>query len=194
MANKKHIILILIAIGAILSVCGVVIAATVNIPDPNVYTGTIYVSTTGNDDSNGFTPKTSKKSIKKAVDNAPDGSTVLVAPGTYIEDTIHIDKKIKLIGSGQENTIIRSKGKTIRSVGYDVYVKGFTMRPQKFSIFTPIIAVISGFITVEDCTLLDFCGDENLSFINGLNSGEIVMKRCTFVDHKSIFDYERSLH
>lgn len=194
MVKKKNIMLILAITGIMLSAGSVSTAINTNTPDPNVYTGTIYVSTTGNDANNGFTPDTSKKSIKKAVKSAPDGATVFVAPGTYKESSILIDKyNLKLIGSGQDNTIIISDGKTIKSNAYDAYIKGFTMRMETVSILSPVIAVTGGSLIVEDCTLLNFCGDDNLSYINWFSSGEVIMKKCTFVDHKSMFDYERSL-
>ena len=68
--NRK-IIVILIVLGLILGFTGVSMALNGNTTEngvnnsSNSYNGTIYVSTTGDDINDGFTPETSKRSIKK---------------------------------------------------------------------------------------------------------------------------------
>lgn len=47
-------------------------------------------------------------SIQTAIDNAEEGSTILVSPGTYVED-IRINKRLTIIGSGN-STVIENNG------------------------------------------------------------------------------------
>ncbi|HEX7022447.1 MAG TPA: NosD domain-containing protein [Trueperaceae bacterium] len=49
--------------------------------------------------SEGVRHVSSNESIQQAVDRAPPGSTILVAPGTYLE-TVIIDKPLKLVSQG----------------------------------------------------------------------------------------------
>jgi len=52
--------------------------------------------------------------IQKALDAAPDGSTVLVAPGSY-EENIIMKERVHLRGSGPSVTFISGEGKQLRS-------------------------------------------------------------------------------
>jgi hypothetical protein len=197
--NRK-IISIVIMVGLILGVSGVCMAFAYNnsTTQPNNtnitnngYSGKIYVSTTGNDSNTGFTPETSKKSIKKAVDKAPEGATVLVAPGTYNEDTIYIKKSINLTGSGQNNTLILVDGRGIRNEAEKVTVKDFTLRQTNFHYRYGGIVNKGGFLTVERCTVLNYNSIDSSSIYNTHRT--LVVKDCTYIDHKSLPEYERSL-
>ena len=131
--NRK-IISVVMMVGLILSFSGVSSVFADNNTTPvnnntslnitnNTYNGTIYVSTSGNDSHDGFTPETSKKTIQNAVKKAPQGATILVAPGTYIENTIYIKKNINLTGSGQNNTLILVDGRGIQNEAGKVLLK-----------------------------------------------------------------------
>ncbi|MGD8501172.1 MAG: choice-of-anchor Q domain-containing protein, partial [Phycisphaerales bacterium] len=52
--------------------------------------------------------------IQKGIDAAPDGSTVLVAPGSY-EENIIMKERVHLRGSGPSVTFISGEGKQLRS-------------------------------------------------------------------------------
>ena len=137
--NRK-IIYIITVLGLILGFTSVSMAIHSNTTENSVnnssnsYNGTIYVSITGNDSNDGFTPETSKKSIKKAVDIAPVNATILVAPGTYIEDTINIYKDINIIGTNPEETILESEKDIIKIKECNVLIQGFLITPKE-SIF-----------------------------------------------------------
>jgi parallel beta-helix repeat protein len=77
--------------------------------------GIIYVDSLGGDDNNnGLTPRTPFATIQKGIDAAPEGSTVLVAPGSY-EENIIMKERVHLRGSGPSVTFISGEGKQLRS-------------------------------------------------------------------------------
>ncbi len=77
--------------------------------------GIIYVdAVNGNDNNNGLTPQTAFATIQKGIDAAPDGSTVLVAPGSY-EENIIMKERVHIRGSGPSVTFISGEGKQLRS-------------------------------------------------------------------------------
>jgi len=103
--------------------------------------GTIYVSTDGNDAWNGlsatYDPSTGngpKATIQNAVDTMDDNGTVYVAAGTYYENLL-INKDVYLIGEGSESTII--DGQQTNSV---IAFYGTNMLPV-----TPLTLSVSGF-------------------------------------------------
>ncbi|MBR1898935.1 MAG: DUF1565 domain-containing protein [Oscillospiraceae bacterium] len=51
-------------------------------------TRTLYVAENGNDSTGNGSPDNPYRSIKKAAEQATAGTTVLIRPGTYIEDDI----------------------------------------------------------------------------------------------------------
>ena len=72
--------------------------------------------------------------ITAAVNNANNGDTVIVAPGTYNENQIVINKSIKLIGAGAQTVIdggdaILTEPGLIRIISSgNVFVSGFTIK------------------------------------------------------------------
>ncbi|HEC95000.1 MAG TPA: hypothetical protein ENI45_03430 [Thermoplasmatales archaeon] len=76
--------------------------------------------------------KGSYSSIQSAIDNASDGDTIIVQPGTYYE-TLVINKSVNLIGAGVEKTIITCKnnvssGAAVIEINADnCTVEGFTV-------------------------------------------------------------------
>jgi len=69
--------------------------------------------------------------IRKAVDSAVSGEVILVASGTYYEQSLTIDKSLALIGEESSTTIIDGKGTkemTIYIVADHVTISGFTIR------------------------------------------------------------------
>jgi predicted outer membrane repeat protein len=69
-------------------------------------TKTIYVANNGTDRNDGLTPTKPKRNIQQAVDATKPGDTISLAPGTYKDTPITINKNITLIGGTQSNTII----------------------------------------------------------------------------------------
>lgn len=65
---------------------------------------TLWVSPDGNDLNSGYSPASAKKTIKAALMVAPQGATILVPPGTYLEDNPlafpHAD--IQINGAGEQ--------------------------------------------------------------------------------------------
>jgi len=77
--------------------------------------GIIYVDALGGDDNNdGLTSQTAFATIQKGIDVATNGSTVLVAPGSY-EENIIMKEGVHLRGSGPSVTFISGDGKQLRS-------------------------------------------------------------------------------
>lgn len=82
--------------------------ATSSTNPTNISNETIYVSTSGDDNNDGLTEATSKRTIQNAIWAVKDGGTVHVKPGIYKEN-IDICKNVELIGENKENTIIDGK-------------------------------------------------------------------------------------
>jgi hypothetical protein len=87
---------------------------------------TLYV---GGGGSNNYTK------MQDAIDNASDGDTILVYPGTYYEDQITVDKAVTIEGGGLATTFIDGGGATLASCGLvriiangDVTFQGFTVQ------------------------------------------------------------------
>jgi hypothetical protein len=76
-------------------------------------------------------------SVKAAIDAAPDGSNIVVCPGTYDNDFFRplvIDKNLRLIGAGAESTIVRRDEQTFAAdpfvivrAGRDVAIWNLTL-------------------------------------------------------------------
>lgn len=79
--------------------------ATTNINPTNINNTTIYVSLDGDDNNDGLTEATSKRTIQNAVWSVKEGGTVHVKHGIY-QENIDIGKNVKLIGENKENTIV----------------------------------------------------------------------------------------
>ncbi|VAV83126.1 hypothetical protein MNBD_DELTA01-267 [hydrothermal vent metagenome] len=75
------------------------------------------------------------KSIQEAVDRAAEGDTVLVAPGSYVEN-IYVTKKLSLQATGgYEGTVIKAKlpsASVVTVEGVDGFlISGFTLEGSK---------------------------------------------------------------
>ena len=73
--------------------------------------------------------------IQGAINNASSGDSILVSAGTYNENQIVINKRLKVIGEGADTTIIDGSNATLTETGLvriiangDVEFKGFTVR------------------------------------------------------------------
>lgn len=91
---------------------------------PNL--GTLYVGGTG---PGNYT------TIQDAINDASDGYTIIVYPGTYNEDQITVDKALTIEGAGWAATIIDGGDATLTSCGLvriiangDVVFQGFTIQ------------------------------------------------------------------
>lgn len=151
-----------------------------------LYKGTIYVSTNGNDSNDGFTPATSKKTIQNAVYKAPSGCTILVAPGTYTENTITIKKKLKLMGSCAENTTIQSTSDAIVVKADEVLIKGLTITPKEYHSWNRGIWT-NHFLTIENCVIKGFKAKSGAGIRHRMSN--LVIKNCTIIDNKAICGY-----
>ncbi len=69
-------------------------------------------------------------SIAKGVQNAKEGATIIVRPGTYREMEIVMKRGQKLQGSGAENTIIERAGYGLIVLNSGCEVSGFYIRSQ----------------------------------------------------------------
>jgi hypothetical protein len=69
-------------------------------------------------------------SIAKGVQNAKEGATIIVRPGTYREMEIVMKKGQKLQGSGAENTIIERAGYGLIVLNSGCEVSGFYIKSQ----------------------------------------------------------------
>ena len=74
-------------------------------------TRTLYVAENGNDSTGNGSPDNPYRSIKKAAEQATAGTTVLIRPGTYIEDDIRPGE------SGREDAMIVFRPETTADIG-----------------------------------------------------------------------------
>ena len=65
-------------------------------------------------------------SIQQAVDDATDGDIIFVYSGTYNESVL-VNKQIKLIGENRDNTIIAATGYAINITANNVEILQFTI-------------------------------------------------------------------
>ncbi len=112
-----------IAAGTVVGLIGslFVVSATADAGPPN----TLYVSTTGSDAANCTSPSTACATINGAIGKAVAGDTIKVAAGTY-DQTVAIDKAIRLAGAGATKTIINGAGIDPGGTTYGVLYVGST--------------------------------------------------------------------
>jgi hypothetical protein len=72
------------------------------ISGPNINTAVYYVATDGDDDGGDGSPANPWATITRALDSVPDGSTILVRPGTY-------DGRVRLRGTFSQGVTVRSE-------------------------------------------------------------------------------------
>jgi predicted outer membrane repeat protein len=87
--------------------------------------GTIYVSTKGNDENDGLTPETSKRTIQNAINKALPLGTIIIDTGSYDENIV-IDKSLHIQGA---NATINGcqKGSCITTKDGDINISGITL-------------------------------------------------------------------
>jgi len=97
-------------------------------------------------------------SIQEAIDNAPDGSTILVKPGVYNE-ILNIKKKITLQGEDKENTIINPISENnkygIRLGSPGIIIKNLSISNGGPGLYTTAIKVVVNNVIIEDCNIYD---------------------------------------
>ena len=148
------------------------------------------------------------ETIQEAVDNAPEGSTVLVKAGSYNE-IIDIKKAIQLIGENKETTIINPiseknkhairlgapgaivKNLSIKNGAPGLYTTGVRMSASKTEIHncniysTPVgIAIWTSDNIIDNCTFWE-CKDEGIALIGSQHSkcNNNTITNCTFYDN-----------
>jgi parallel beta-helix repeat protein len=151
-------------------------------------TDTVYMEANGNGDYS---------TIDEAIANAPSGATIVLDPGRYvIEETLLIDKSLKLLGAGMDETEITGSGLVMKisSFGnnpiYPVYIEGITFRKtgQESS---SVVMVHDPFAEVV-FHRVRFAGAKGVisegSIVAGLSitySGQVVVNNCEATDNDS---------
>ena len=150
---------------------------------------TIYVSTDGNDTWDGLSPvynTTSgpKKTIKNATGTVAANGTVYIAPGTYTEYWIVIDRDMTITGANQKNTIINGQqsGNSIFKIlpGITVNINNLTLTNNSANLGGAIYNW--GSLTVMNCTLTN-----NNANVGGalFNWGSLTVMNCTFTNNSA---------
>jgi predicted outer membrane repeat protein len=166
----KKISVFLMAIMVISMISGAYAANTT--PDDNtnnVESNIIYVSPAGNDNWNGHaalketkTLNGPKKTIKAALEEIDPDGIVKLAPGTYHENNIKINKYVTIEGCGSNNTVIDGKR------GQVFYVNSSSQRESN---------VIFKDLSIENAKAR-FSG--SAIYNNGIY--EVFVKNCKFYD------------
>ena len=141
----KKLFTILFSILLLTLVINATVAKIVNQSIPfNFYGDTLYV---GGDGPGNYT------SIQEAINNATNGDTVFVYPGTYDEHLL-LDKSIKLIGKNAKNTIIDAHGyDAVLIIATDVKIEKFTITNAATGIiiyYTSDSKILNNIITSND--------------------------------------------
>jgi parallel beta-helix repeat protein len=132
----------------------------------NVYSGT----TTSN--SSIITVKEGE-SIQEAINKAPEGATIYIEPGTYIQYQIIVNKTLTIIGKNREETIINGNQEEEATALFSVIanhvtIKNLTITNARNDIGIAIILKNVQNITIENCKITEnHCGIE---FTNCNNS------------------------
>ncbi len=98
------------------------------------------------------------KTIQESIDNAPEGSTILVKSGVYNE-ILNIKKKITLLGEDRNKTIINpisEKNKYgIRLGSPGVIIKNLSITNGGPGLYTTAIKITASNVQIEDCNIYD---------------------------------------
>ncbi len=98
------------------------------------------------------------KSIQRAVDGAPDGSTIYVKEGIYSE-IIHIYKKINLIGENKDKTFINPESKknsyAVKISVTGVKLSGFSISNDGPGLYTTGVKITASQTTIGNCNIFD---------------------------------------
>ena len=193
--QDKHLIL---RIPLLLLVCVVLFSFGVGAVSAAGTSGnsTIYVSTDGDDAWDGLSPvynTTSgpKKTIKNATGTVAINGTVYIAPGTYTESKIVIDKDMTITGENQKNTIINGQqsGNSIFNIlsGITVNINNLTLTNNTVTnSYGGAIYNNGGVLTVTNCTLTNNTANNTAYGRGGAiynNGGVLTVINCTFTDN-----------
>ncbi|CEA13738.1 hypothetical protein DSM1535_1404 [Methanobacterium formicicum] len=185
--NKKSIpkIPLLLLIGVVLFSLSVSAVSAANTSSNS----TIYVSTEGNDTWDGLSPTYNttsgpKKTITNATGTVTTNGTIYIAPGTYNESGITINKDMTITGENQENTIINGQqsGNSIFHIlsGITANINNLTLTNGR----TPLGGAIykdGGNLTVTNCTFTN-----NTAGYGGAiytNVGSLTVRNCKFTNN-----------
>ncbi|MDR1818638.1 MAG: DUF1565 domain-containing protein [Methanobrevibacter sp.] len=197
MFNKKILFAVLIV--AILS-------ATVGSVVGGQDAPTVYVSPSGNDGNTG-TSDAPFKTIKKAVEAAPNGGTVFIKAGLYYakdgNGNIKTDKDLNIVGEDKETTIIdgsdfkntlNERGELVRSIIFEsdnirgsnqtLKIKNLTFQNQVG--YSAIVSYSeSTESTVENC---NFIKNQGVGLIHAFNNdvgskSEFKVLNCSFTNN-----------
>ena len=102
--------------------------------------------------------ETDYMTIQDQIDNAPEGSTIVLKPGVYSE-IFSINKQITLLGEDNEKTIINPISKknkyAIRLGSPGIILKNLSISNGGPGLYTTGIKVTSPNVKIEDCKIYD---------------------------------------
>jgi uncharacterized repeat protein (TIGR01451 family) len=190
-AQDKYLILkipLLLLVGVVLfSGVGAVSAASTG-------NSTIYVNTEGDDTWDGLSPvynTTSgpKKTITNATGTVAINGTVYIAPGTYTESGITINKNMTITGENQKNTIINgqhSENSIFKIVqGITVNINNLTLTNNTANLIGAIYNE-AGVLTVINCTFTN--NTETYGGAIGNYGGSLTVINSTFTNNTASRD------
>jgi len=113
-----------------------------------------------------------RPTIQQAIDISLDGDTILVEPGTYVQNILFRGKKIKLLSeSGPENTTIT---KLVDGAALVIFsgsedsnsvLRGFTLRGGHLSPSGAAISVVNASPIIENNYLIENDGDTSVLYV-----------------------------
>ncbi|MGF3572891.1 MAG: right-handed parallel beta-helix repeat-containing protein [Candidatus Bathyarchaeia archaeon] len=114
-------------------------------------------------------------SIQEAINNAPEGTTIYIEPGTYKEYQIIVNKTLTIIGRDKEKTIIDGGQETEATALFSIIasyvkIKNLTLINTRSDIGRAIILKDVENVTIENCIIFqNYIGIE----INNSNNSKI---------------------
>ena len=120
------------------------------------------------DDSGDYT------SIQQAIENAIEGSTIIIKPGTYSE-LLNIEKSIILLGEDKDTTFIISTSKpngcAINIKASYVTISGFTISNLASGLYATAIKITSSHVTISNCNIQNNpIGIANWGYVNRIEN------------------------
>ena len=131
--------------------------STINIASTNavIASNIVYVGLNGNDLNNG-TLNYPKRTIKAAVNTLKDNGTVIIAPGTYDEDNIIINKSITIRGSTKtEVKVDGTNNGVIFNISRNVKIQNISFVNGKGEKGGAIYNDHNGTLNMVDCSFQD---------------------------------------
>ena len=182
--SKKYLVLFTMGL--------LVATITMALVDDCSAASTIYVNgTSGDDNNNGETPNTAKKTIKNATGTVDANGAVLIADGLYTGTNnrgITIDRDMTITGQSTTGTIIDAQGLNwIISIpsGLNVVISNLTMANGNAVGNYGAAIRNEGMVTVKNCA---FTGN-TASFSGAIgNVGTCTVIDCTFTGNSAIIN------